>query len=84
MESEPTVREDLGYNTKSGKGMAMPFQKYQTQNAAETSSGLKILPEDRIRIEYIRGMMAGMIVVMAQRFAEPVIQRGFAREYKIN
>ena len=78
MEREPTVREDLGYNTKSSP--VLVFRKYQNRTANGTLNVSRKLPEDRIRIEYIQGMMAGRVVVMAKRYADPVIKRGYARK----
>ena len=78
-DGNPTVWEDLGYNSQKS-GVVMPFQKYQKlrDNATLKESGS--LREGSVRIEYIRGMMTGSVVVMDKRYADPVTQRGYARE----
>lgn len=77
-EEHPTAREDQGYNTKNSS--VLLFQKYQKPSVRGTLQSYEKLPEDKIRIEYIRGMAMGGVVVMARRYADPVISRGYARE----
>lgn len=53
------------------------YMKYDL-NKSDTYAG----KADKIRVEYLSGLMAGRVVWIRRNIAEDLIQRGYAKEVK--
>lgn len=81
-EERETVMSELGYNRQSMTGTQTYQLRRNGNEGYNGSPNSRSLPEGLVRVRYLRGGLSGETKILAERFADDLIQRGVVERDK--